>query len=177
MKVVLINGPYGAGKDTFGNILQEQCFGLGRQRVLHINFADWVKDACRRYLNWNGDKTTEAGRSLLQYFATDLVRTNDPDYWGDVVARLCWAVRNEYDLVIVADFRFPNEYDCFLKLFSPEDILTIHIDRDMPADKETRHHISENSLKDFVFDYYIDNNGPISNLEDSAVEIGANICY
>jgi len=175
MKIVLISGPYGAGKDTFGDMLMNECYNIGRQRILHINFADWVKDSAMRYLNWDGNKYTEEGRTLLQYYATDLVRTQLPDYWGDVVAQLCWALRNNYDLIIITDFRFPNEYDCFLKLFPIEDIITIRIEREMP-DKETRHHQSENSLNDFVFDYYIDNRGSLDSLRETADELRSKIC-
>lgn len=171
MKIFLINGPYGAGKDTFGEFLFNQFYQISRHRIIHINFADWVKDVCRRYFNWDGNKQSEAGRSLLQYIATDVVRYKLPNYWGDTVSNLLYSLQDEFDVAIITDFRFPNEYDCLLKRFSPADIITIHIDRQMP-DRETRHHISENSLNDFVFDCYIDNNGTLEDLEAAAKQIG-----
>jgi len=170
MKVILINGPYGGGKDTLGNFLAQQPWPSGSQRVLHINFADWVKDAAKRYYAWDGNKTTAAGRHFLQYFATDTVRHADADYWGDVVARLCAAIQADFDIFIITDFRFPNEYDCIAKCFSVSDIITIHIDRNMP-ENECRAHESENSLQNFVFDYYIDNNGPLEQLQESAAKL------
>lgn len=171
MKIFLINGPYGSGKDTFGELLLNQFYKVSRNRIIHINYADWLKDVCRRYFNWNGDKTSEAGRSLLQYIGTDVVRLKLPDYWGDTVTNLLYAVQDEFDVAIIADFRFPNEYDCLLKRFSPQDIVTIHIDRKM-SDTETRHHISENSLTDFIFDCYVDNNGTLDDLAAAAKQIG-----
>lgn len=166
----MISGPYGSGKDTFGDFLANQPWKEGRQAVLHINFADWVKDAAKRYYLWDGNKTTNDGRHFLQYFATDMVRHVDPDYWGDVVARFCAAVQQDFQIFIITDFRFPNEYDCIAAKIPQNDIITIHIDRDMP-ENECRQHESENSLKDFVFDYYIDNNSSLEELKQSAEKL------
>ena len=170
MKVILINGPYGGGKDTLGNFLMEQPWANGRQAVLHINFADWVKDSAVRFFHWDGNKKTNDGRHFLQYFATDMVRAVDPDYWGDVVARFCRAVQKDFQVFIITDFRFPNEYDCIAKYVPLQDIITVHIDRNMP-ENECRTHESENSLQNFVFDFYIDNNGPIEQLQESAAKL------
>lgn len=170
MKVILISGPFGGGKDTLGKFLAQQPWPSGSQRVLHINFADWVKDAAKRYYAWDGNKTTQAGRHFLQYFATDTVRHHDADYWGDVVARLCAAIQSDFDVFIITDFRFPNEYDCIAKYVPLQNITTIHIDRDMP-NNDCRAHESENSLEHFIFDYYVDNNGPLEQLQESASHI------
>lgn len=170
-KIVLISGSsYGAGKDTLAAMMAEECKNKGlRPRIMH--FGDWVKDAAVRYYNWDGQKD-EAGRHLLQYFATDQVRKHDWDYWAEVTYRLAAATESDWDVLLVPDMRFPNEYECGTKFFNPRDITAVRVERNFgEVNSANRQHISEHAMHDFTYDYVIDNNASLEELNAKATKL------
>lgn len=170
-KIILISGSsYGAGKDTLADFIAEECKTKGlRPRIMR--FGDWVKDALVRYYNWNGQKDEE-GRKLLQYFATDEVRTADEDYWADVLCRLAKATKNDWDVLLVPDLRFPNEYFIATKYFNPRDISVVRVDRKTADnDSANRQHVSEHSMAKFTFDIIINNDGTLEELKNKATKL------
>lgn len=123
MKIILISGKAGHGKTTFANFLEEELSQKG-EGVLRIAFGDLLKDVCRRYFDWDGEKD-EKGRALLQYVGTELVRARDEDFWTDYVLRFCSVMRP--DVVIIDDWRFVEEIERTLRFF--DDITTIRVER------------------------------------------------
>lgn len=170
MRTVLVSGAYQSGKDTFSNMLANIAIDRGL-RPLRIAFADWVKDSAKRYYDYDGSKT-EIGRAFMQNYATDTVRAVDPTYWAEVVARLIKAVEVDFDVAIISDFRFPNEAEVVMNYNGDNNVVSVKIEREV-VDEAGRHHISENSLTDYAFNYIIDNNGDLNQLHESAESIAA----
>lgn len=168
MQIILISGAYQSGKDTFANMLANIAIDHGKQ-PMRIAFADWVKDSAKRYYSYNGAKD-EAGRTFMQTYATDTVRSIDPTYWAEVVARLINATATDFDVAIISDFRFPNEADVVATFNPTSNITTVHIERAM-NDEARRHHISENSLHTYAFDYIVENNSTLEELQESATAL------
>lgn len=153
---------YGAGKDTVGGFIEEALIQCGRKPLI-MHFADWVKDSLVRYKNWNGKKD-DAGRHLMQHYATDTVRKELPDYWAETTIKLAVALQHEYTDFIIPDFRFPNEYQCAKEWFD-DDVHTILVERDnVDTSSDTSKHSSETSLEEFDFDGYIENNVELDEL-------------
>ena len=78
------------------------------------------------------------------------------------------------DIIIITDTRFPNEiegmYDNNYETF------TIRIERNINTNKNIASHVSETSLDNWsIWDYIIDNNSTLKNLEDSAKVVGEKI--
>ncbi len=176
MKVILISGKSNSGKDQLGkyiyNILDKQDY-----RVLIIHFADFVKYCCTQYYNWDGNKDIY-GRTLLQRIGTDVVRNKYPNYWADCVGKFISATANDWDFVLVPDWRFLNEYTR-VKLFNPNTI-TVRINRlnkdgtfylNPNFTKEQNQHSSECALDDYVCDYLVDNSGSLEDLKARAIEL------
>lgn len=177
-KIFLIGGKAGHGKSTFANMLEEKIKQRMTLPVLRIAYGDCLKWVCQKYFDWSGNKD-ETGRELLQQIGTNIVRARDSDFWARFVAQFINVVGGFYSVIIIDDFRFPNEieiYDAFPALQNK--ITTIKIERYengvqyvnpnlTPLQKA---HPSEIALNDFIFDYIIENHS-IHELETSASEL------
>ena len=171
MKVILISGKAEAGKTTTANIIKTFLEELGK-KVACIPYGQYVKDTAKLVWNWNGDKD-EKGRQLLQWWGTDIVRAQDPNFWVDSVVRLAKVIDKYVDYLIVDDCRFLNEIeawravkyvaldeatDALVNRQRFSDIITIRVERpghENALTPEHRRHPSETELDDYIFDITI----------------------
>ena len=172
MKVIMMSGKSGSGKDAVANAFTTK-LEAQNNRVLTIHFADLVKFYAIIYYKWNGEKD-EAGRKLLQTIGTEMMRAYEPDYWADIVAKFIDAAAGDFDIALIPDWRFVNEYErvCHYN----EDVCAIRIERynldgtayvNPSMTTEQLRHVSETQLDKFAFDYIIDNREGLEALEDS----------
>lgn len=168
MFIIGISGKAEAGKTTFANFLK-QALERKHYRVLLINYGDYVKFIAEKYYNWNGNKN-EYGRALLQHIGTEQGRISVyENIWVDMVIRTVQVAERDYDIAIIADCRFQNEFDRWNDF--DYDIMKIRIERPEYENKlteEQRKHSSETSLDNYDFDATIINNGNLNELEDLA---------
>lgn len=160
-RIYLLHAHAQSGKDTCASIMKEEYEKRGK-RVIIIAFADYVRWCLDKYYGVTDYKTPE-GRTTIQHFATDLVRKNDPTFWGRTVGDLLRAIEDDFDYAIIPDWRFENEYTCLANRFAPHIIVQVDIDRpnneitDNMTD-EQRKHRSEVELDNYKnFDYNIIN--------------------
>ena len=171
MKVILISGKAEAGKTTTANIIKAFLEERGK-KVACIPCGQYVKDTAKLIWNWNGEKDKK-GRELLQWWGTDIVREQDPNFWVDSVIRLAKVIDKYVDYLIIDDCRFLNEIEAWraVKYVALDeatdaltnrqrfpDIITIRVER--PGYKnaltpEQRRHPSETELDDYIFDITI----------------------
>ena len=174
MEVIVISGKSGSGKDTFANIMRNKLEKVGC-RCVTIHFADLVKHYCKDYYGWNGEKDA-AGRTLLQEFGTNKMRTLIPEYWSEAVAKFLAVAGyfNDFDVAFVPDARFHNEIE-IVGEYNP-DMTTIRIERynedgskyiNPLFTKEQLEHPSETSLDKYPFDYIVENHN-LQELNDAA---------
>lgn len=164
MKVLCISGKARSGKDTVGDIFKE-ILTKNNYKVLVIHYADLLKWICTKFFGWNGVKDL-AGRSLIQYVGTDIVRNQDPDYWVNFVIGFLRMFNDEWDYAIIPDCRFPNEIELIKQNF---DAYSIRIERpnfDNNLSVEQKAHLSETSLDSYSFDYRIINDKSIDDLKN-----------
>lgn len=182
MKILMISGKSGSGKDTFANIMREKLEKVGCNCIT-LHYADLVKYYLKQYYNWDGVKD-EKGRTLLQQLGTNKVRAKFPDYWAETIAKFLAAIPNDFDCAFIPDARFPNEIEV-VKQYNPNAI-SIRIERynkDGTAytnpvfTTEQLNHPSETSLDNYEnFDYIIENySDNLAELKDSADTILADI--
>lgn len=168
MIILCIAGRAGSGKDTVAKILDEILTEQYHKRVLVAHYADLVKYVAKTFFDWDGIKDEE-GRSLLQHIGTDVVREADENYWVRFITDMLKFFPDQWDFVLLPDFRFPNEFFYLTGYFSREsDVFSVNVVRDFPSTltPEQQAHASETALNNFnfVFDYYIDNNGTYEDL-------------
>lgn len=160
-RIYLLHAHAQSGKDTCAAMMKEEYEKRGK-RVIIIAFADYVRMCLDKYYGVKEYKTSE-GRTLIQHFATDLVRKNDPTFWGRTVGDLLRAIEDDFDYAIIPDWRFENEYTSLASRFAPHIIVQVGIYR--PNNEATdnmtdaqRKHQSETELDNYKnFDYNISN--------------------
>jgi hypothetical protein len=161
----LIAGKARHGKDTVAQMLKDKLLG----KSLIIAYADYVKYTAQKYLGWDGIKN-EAGREILQLWGTDIVRTKKgkTDFWVDAVSNLIEVLDDEYDHFLIPDCRFPNEILNMKIKYGLDKVIALRIERANFTSEltlEQQNHKSEIGLDDFYFDYCINNDGSLDDLE------------
>ena len=172
MKVIAISGHAQNGKDTLAGMLKEE-YELRRKRVLVTHYADLVKYVCRSFFDWDGQKD-EKGRHLLQYVGTDVVRSQNPDYWVDFIIDMLKFFDGLWDYVIIPDTRFPNE----LSRLKEEgfDVLHLKVIRPnfiSPLTPEQQKHPSETSLDNIQGDITVRNTS-LKDMKREVIAIAGN---
>ena len=169
MQVILISGKAQHGKDTTAGILKSQLEADG-YKVLIVHYADLLKHICRSFFGWDGKKDS-AGRHLLQYVGTDVIRARHPGFWVEFITQMLDFFPDEWDYVLIPDCRFPNEIDSLKN----SGIKTIHIRVVRPGfqsklSTEQQAHPSETALDKVIPDYYIDNSGSLMDLRKTVLD-------
>lgn len=176
MKVILISGKAQSGKDTVANCLH-RALAFDKKRVLETHYADLLKYVCRNYFGWNGEKD-EAGRQMLQYVGTDVVKKQYPTLWVDFVVAILKCFHENWDYVIIPDCRFPDEVTTMIE--SGFDTVHLRVVRDnfeSPLTVEQQQHPSETALDDVKPDFCIKNDGSLKKLDDTITKWIREILY
>lgn len=171
-KILLISGKALSSKDTSAQFMASYLESKG-ERVLICHYADLLKYICKTFFNWNGVKD-DNGRTILQHVGTDVIRIkNDrPNYWVNFIIDILWMFYDEWDYIIIPDTRFPNEIEEMKSEFNYSKdynlVQSIRINRpnfDSGLSIEQLTHPSECALDGYEFDYYIENNGTLKDLQ------------
>ena len=168
MKVVIINGKGGCGKDTFVTMCRDV---LGITKILNISTVDYVKEVAK-HCGWDGTKTPE-NRKFLSDLKDLLTEWDDIPFkkvcqdvkaWQDV-----WIASGEYNKAVVfIHCREPKEIDKLVKEFEQYDATTLLIRRTAAESVEQINH-ADNQVLDYAYDYTIYNDSTLSWLRNEAV--------
>lgn len=150
--VVIINGPGGSGKDTFIEICRELL--APRQIPVHsFSAVDQVKEWAK-VMGWDGAKD-EAGRKLLYDIKMASARYNNGP-----TKYLLKSVKGIETGLIFLHIREPQEI-AKLAAQLPQ-VLKLHIMREGAAVLANG---ADNVTLESSYDYYIDNNGTLDDLQ------------
>ena len=172
-KILILHAKAEAGKDTCAKILKEEYEAAGK-RVIVIAFADLVRFLLTKYYSITEFKTPE-GRTRIQNFATEKIRGQDMGFWARHVATFLYLVRDDFDIAIIPDWRFENEFTYIYKTFGKDIVRPIlitrtdvrHVDN---MTEEQRNHVSETQLDFLPESFYsavIHNDGTIAELTET----------
>lgn len=172
-RVICISGKAQHGKDTTAAMMKRMIEDDGYS-VLIVHYGDLVKYICEKFFNWDGKKD-EAGRQLLQFVGTDVVRKVDPDFWVNFVVSVL-KMFPMWDYVLIPDCRFPNEIDDVASEGFPELCVRVNrIDFKSPLTPEQQMHPSETALDNASFDYVLVNDGTLEDLEEKVQDVWQSI--
>ena len=155
MKVITISGKAQNGKDTTAGLLKAALEADG-YKVLITHYADLLKYICKQFFGWDGQKD-DAGRHILQYVGTDIIRQKRPDYWVGFVTSILELFPNEIDYLKEAGLDTVN-------------LRVVRKDFKSPLTPEQQAHPSETALDDVEPDYYITNNGSLTDLKRNVID-------
>lgn len=149
MKITLLTGPAGVGKDTFAREIIE-----GEQYTAAIAFADYLKYTAHS-LGWDGMKD-DKGRTFLQELG-DVVRRYDPEFWIKYV--VVQIIENPLiEHWVVTDARFDNEVTYLRDAFPEAEVEVVLLKRDYvsPLSEEQRNHPTERGIDIKLVDTVVD---------------------
>ena len=167
MKIVIINGKGGCGKDTFVAMCKDV---IGQDCIYNISAIDFVKGVAE-YCGWDGTKTPK-NRKFLSDLKDLLIE------WDDVPLKkiisntmtciACAELCGEEDKsVIFIHCREPKEIKKLCKELSTYNPITLLIRRDAAESVEQTNH-ADNEVLNYEYDYTIPNNGSLSELRARA---------
>lgn len=173
--LLLISGKSGSGKDTFYEAFSKLVISA------RVALADPIKMIAKKHFNWDGNKD-EYGRKLIidigQYLGNesddidesvkkvlDKIFSRDKSIWAKIAAIKIMFDKKPFS--VITDWRMIKELSYLNLLF--DNIYTVRINRDDFND--IGHKKTESELDDFNFDFVIDNNGSLKDLEEQAKEI------
>lgn len=163
-----ISGKSGSGKDTTGQIISN----LIEYEIK--KFADSLKDMVCILINCNRDQleNREFKEKKLEKFGLDLTPREILQILGDTIRNEIhsdmWinSLYSNYGLCnewVITDVRYPNEAD-FIK---NKGGIVIRINRpDITKKGKLHEHISETALDHYQFNYVIENDGDLKELEE-----------
>lgn len=160
MIIIGLSGRKRSGKDTVCEIIQRMCPGAKR-----FAFADALKRELSEATKVSIDtieKEKDRFRMGLQWWGTELRRTQDEEYW---VKQLIQAIRtSDCKLAVITDCRFPNEAETVRSMGGN----VIRIER---AGASGDCHASETVMDNYQFDYVICNRGTLEDLEREVCQL------
>lgn len=164
VKVIIVNGCATSGKDTFIRLCKDI---LGEDRVMNASSIDCIKKIAT-YGGWSGNKTPRDRKFLSDLKDLFTKWTNFP------FKEVCKELKVFCDLL---DFKKIKEDGAlFICVREPEEIkkfvdaldaTTIFVTRKEAEELETSNHADE-EVFDYTYDYWIDNNGTIEDLKETA---------
>ena len=169
MKVVIINGAPGAGKDAFVAMCKDV---LGGHLVCNISTVDFVKEVAT-FCGWDGTKTPEnrkflsdLKRILTEWNETPLKKVcEEVECWRDI-----WFGSGDYGKAVVfIHCREPKEIDKLVYQFNQYEPVTLMVRRSAAECVEQINN-SDKSVYYYDYDYTVHNNGTLSELRYEAVK-------
>lgn len=166
-KVILVNGYKRSGKDYVSQIIKSElekrdksvstiAFADAMKNILSSTFKldveelDDLKNNPDHLFSVDGGITEYNMRTIIVNFGQVIKQLFGSYFWRDIVIK--YIKENEFDYVIVTDFRFPDEYiDGYCVYIKNDDI------------EQDKSEITENSMNDWEYDFVIDNTGKPSN--------------
>lgn len=178
MNIILISGKSHSGKGTVALQL-EQLLKNQNKHVIRCSLSTYIRQIAKDDFYWNGVDTLE-----FRKFAGEVYRIGT-NFYPYHTARRVWErdiqpYANKDTIAIVESFREKVNYDYFNILKEQkiiDDILTIRVirpDYDDIQNEEHKQHVSESDLDNFPFDYYIENDGTVVELEYKLKELFIN---
>lgn len=170
MKIYVICGKARHGKDTTALAIKK---AYKDKKVINLSYGSYIKEFAKNISDWDGRDETKP-RVLLQQLGTEVIRNNiDKDFF---IKRLCNDIRvysYYFDVITISDARFPDEIMTPKKLF--DNVITIKVVRsnfDTNLTLEEQKHSTETALDGFNdYDYVIENNGTIDELDKKVLKI------
>jgi dephospho-CoA kinase len=156
-QVIIVNAYPKSGKTTF------ELFIAQYQATLIRSSIDCVKELAKKYFGWNGIKDEETRK-----FLSDMKRMFSEEFdivYSDISKTIQRFYRDTSLELLMIDSREPAEIERFKNQFHA---ITVFVQRD-DCEKLTSNE-SDANVENYKYDFYINNNGTLEDLEQQAIE-------
>ena len=154
MKIFLISGKAGSGKNEVATIIKDKL-----SKTVITSFAKYIKLFALEFTDWDGRDITKP-REFLQDMG-DILREVDENFLTKRLIEDFKVYKKEFDNVIISDVRLPNEIE-YIKQNCEDEVISIRVNssgskRELTVDEKNHH--TETDLDNYdKFDYVIENN-------------------
>lgn len=164
MKIIILNGSGKVGKDKFS----EFCMKYHKNSI-NWSTVDKIKKIAKSNFGWDGEKTDDA-RKFLSEMKRIWTEYNDGPFLN-IVNKISkhQSKLNDYDrddFIYFIHCREPQEIQKFVNKYEDK-CITVLIKRD---DRDVPDNDSDKNVDNFHYDYIIDNNGTINDLEKTSID-------
>ena len=154
MKIILISGHAGSGKNEVANILKKYL-----KNTVITNFSKYIKLFALEFSDWDGRDITKP-RTFLQNMG-DKLRAIDENFLTNRMLEDFKVYESNFDYVIISDVRLVHELE-YIKNNSKYDVITMRVNANNSSKNltlEQKKHHTETELDYYdKFDYIIENN-------------------
>lgn len=164
INVIVVNGYPHSGKDTFINFCKNKLGTFGVS-VSTVDFVKYLAAQC----GWDGSKTPENRKFLSDL--KDLLTEWDNVPWKKVeevfnsIKVECFQYGlKDSNFFLFVHSREPQEIERFKEEYGA---ITVLVDRHEVEGEQSNH--SDNDVMNYTYDYIIDNNGTLEELEAKAL--------
>lgn len=171
--IFLISGKARHGKTTIGKYIKEY-YENKNIKVTNTLIALYLKIYAEKFFGWDGKEETKP-RELLQQLGTDIIRKklNKEEFFVDRTIEDIDILKHFFNIIIIDDVRFPIEIEKIKSNF--KNVVTIKITRkefESDLSQKQLQHSSETALDNYDnYDYNIENNGSLDELQNKITEI------
>ena len=157
MKVYVIAGKAGSGKNTSANYIKEYYEEKGKKVVI-TEISKYLKLFAYELLNWDGKRETKPRKFLQDVGSYIRYEAFDEDFLINRLVEDVKIYEKYVDVVIVADARLPREIDGLKNEYNATAIKIINKFNDYELKNEEKVHETEVALNSYdKFDYVIEN--------------------
>lgn len=154
--IFIVNGMARSGKDTFVGIFRDK---IGKNKSQEYSTVTCIKEAAKNF-GWNGAKDEKSRKFLSDL--KDLVTNYNDFIYSDIRYKIYSCINQNISFIFIY-CREPDEIERYKKDYQA---ITLFIDR-KSVDLSHNNH-ADNNVFDYNYDFYIDNNGSLSDLASAA---------
>ena len=171
--IIGISGKKRSGKDTVYQLIRKDIAYRGNVFIARAAFGDDIKEEVAKATGKSLahiEENKERFRPILQWWGADFRRHYEGEnYWLDRMQRMMSSIRDP-EVLVITDVRYPNEAN-LVKSFGG---IMIRVKRETGLEDP---HSSENLLDYYEdFDYWLNNDGTLENLENQVAQIVEDQC-
>lgn len=157
MKVYVIAGKAGSGKNTTATYIQKYYELVGKKTVI-TEISKYLKLFAYEVLHWDGKRETKP-RSFLQDVGSSIRHEIfNEDFLINRLLEDLKIYEKYVDVVIIADARLPREIDLIKEKCNATSIEVINEFNDYELKGDEKHHETETAINSYTkFDYVLHN--------------------
>ncbi|NCP97672.1 hypothetical protein GW796_05460 [archaeon] len=168
MKIFIISGKGGSGKDTFVELYSKYIEKKYNDVCYNISSVDEIKEIARKYFGWKGQKTSEWRKTLSDLKDLQTRSCDGPFNY----MKICFSniIKEEFhhnrECVVFLHIRETEEIERAKKEFNAKTILIKRFDETVSYGNH-----ADDNVENYNYDYVFENYGTLEELNEKVIEL------